>query len=102
MVGESKKNQDTALMWFTLAAKEVAEGGYAPAQYKLGVRYENGRGVETDYLQAYVWYRLAKNNNPFDSKIDFRLKVNRAIDNLSRSMTSVQLEKAEGMFLSYF
>ena len=81
---------------------KAAELGDAPDQYKLGVRYENGRGVETDYLQAYVWYRLAKNNNPFDSKIDFRLKVNRAIDNLSRSMTSVQLEKAEGMFLSYF
>jgi TPR repeat protein len=34
---------------------KAAELGDAPDQYKLGVRYENGQGVETDYLQAYVW-----------------------------------------------
>jgi TPR repeat protein len=39
--------------------REAAEQGLAPAQYNLGVCYENGQGVEQDYTQAAQWYRKA-------------------------------------------
>ena len=38
---------------------QLAEQGYAYAQYNLGVMYENGRGVRQDYAEAVKWYRQA-------------------------------------------
>src|SRR3546814_4292055 len=37
----------------------LAEGGMAAAQYKLGLMYENGRGVAKDLAMAEKWYALA-------------------------------------------
>jgi hypothetical protein len=37
----------------------LAEGGMAAAQYKLGLMYENGRGVTKDLAMAEKWYGLA-------------------------------------------
>ncbi len=37
----------------------LAEKGMAAAQYKLGLLYENGRGVPKDLDQAEKWYALA-------------------------------------------
>jgi len=37
----------------------LAEKGMAAAQYKLGLMYENGRGVAKDLDQAEKWYGLA-------------------------------------------
>ena len=37
----------------------AAEQGDAIAQYALGVKYENGRGVPEDETEAVRWYRLA-------------------------------------------
>ncbi|WP_241771118.1 tetratricopeptide repeat protein [Acidisphaera rubrifaciens] len=39
--------------------RRAAVGGYPVAQYDLGYLYENGLGVPTDRVQAYVWYRRA-------------------------------------------
>ncbi len=39
--------------------RRMAEMGYAPAQYDLGVVYAKGRGVAQDYVEAAKWYRLA-------------------------------------------
>lgn len=39
--------------------KPLAEHGYAPAQYNLGVMYENGDEVEQDDFQAFKWYQKA-------------------------------------------
>jgi len=36
-----------------------AERGDADAQFKLGMAYEEGRGVTQDYAQAAAWYRKA-------------------------------------------
>ncbi|MFQ5659162.1 MAG: hypothetical protein ACE5GZ_01970 [Gammaproteobacteria bacterium] len=44
-----------AFKWF----KKSAEQGYAPAQYKVGVAYAYGEGVERDPLEAAKWYRMA-------------------------------------------
>jgi TonB family protein len=38
---------------------EAAEKGDADAQYRLGVLYKNGVGVEQDYVQAYKWLCLS-------------------------------------------
>lgn len=39
--------------------RRAAAAGYPVAQYNLGYLYENGLGVPTDRVQAYVWYRRA-------------------------------------------
>ena len=39
--------------------RDAAERGYAEAQYKLGVCYANGDGVERNYEKAVKWYRDA-------------------------------------------
>ena len=39
--------------------KPLAEQGYAPAQYNLGVMYDDGKGVPQDDKEAVRWYRLA-------------------------------------------
>jgi TPR repeat protein len=47
---------------YTTALKHwrpLAEAGNAPAQFNLGVMYDDGLGVPTDYAQAAKWYRLA-------------------------------------------
>lgn len=40
-------------------AIKAAEQGNAVAQAKLGVMYEEGKGVPQDYVQAVSWYRKA-------------------------------------------
>lgn len=36
-----------------------AEVGNAPAQFNMGVRYDNGDGVPQDYHEAVRWYKMA-------------------------------------------
>ena len=38
---------------------QLAEQGYAEAQYNLGVMYDSGHGVRQDYAEALRWYRQA-------------------------------------------
>ena len=38
---------------------QLAEQGYAYAQFNLGVMYEKGQGVRQDYAEAVKWYRQA-------------------------------------------
>ena len=45
----------TALQEFT----ELAEQGYAKAQFNLGLMYAKGQGVPQDYKQAVKWYTKA-------------------------------------------
>ena len=41
------------------ATSIAAEQSFAPAQYNLGVMYDNGDGVPQDEVEAMRWYRLA-------------------------------------------
>ncbi len=41
------------------AQRTRAEAGDAEAQFNLGVRYDVGRGVPEDDVEAVRWYRLA-------------------------------------------
>ncbi len=50
-----RKDYSTAFAGF----KKLAEQGDVPAQFYLGVMYDNGRGVPKDEQQAVVWYRKA-------------------------------------------
>ena len=43
------------MRWYRLAAEQ----GFASAQYNLGGRYAEGRGVLKDDAEAVRWYRLA-------------------------------------------
>ena len=38
--------------------KAMAESGESISQFALGLRYEKGRGVAMDYVEAYKWYNL--------------------------------------------
>ena len=53
----SKEDYETAFQ----IIKPLAEQGSAQAQYRLGVLYGQGKGVEQDYTQAVYWYRKAVN-----------------------------------------
>ncbi len=44
--------------WASLM-QQSAELGYVIAQYRLGVMYDLGRGVEQDDAKALIWYQLA-------------------------------------------
>ena len=46
-----------AAEWFEKAANQ----GYAQAQSKLGVCYDNGQGVELNFEKAVYWYEKAAN-----------------------------------------
>ena len=46
----------------------AAEQGDAEAQFKLGVRYEKGRGVSRDDEEAVKWYRLAAEQGLADAQ----------------------------------
>lgn len=39
--------------------RPLAEKGNSEAQYKLGVMYDEGKGVTQDYKKASKWYRLS-------------------------------------------
>lgn len=39
--------------------RPLADQGDAPAQFYLGLMYDEGKGVPQDYTQAVWWYRLA-------------------------------------------
>lgn len=47
-----------ARKWFELAADK----GFAGAQFNLGNIYANGEGVRQDFIQAYMWFYIAKNS----------------------------------------
>lgn len=53
-----KKDQIIAFLWF----KKSAEQNYAPAQYWLGIFYQNGvENIAKDYKQAFTWFEKAAN-----------------------------------------
>ena len=43
----------------TELVREKAEAGNVDAQYALGLMYAEGRGIQQDEIQAYVWLSRA-------------------------------------------
>ena len=65
----------TALMYL----RPLAEQNHKKAQGTLGWMYEAGKGVQRDYIMAFVWYDVAvanghkkahRNRNSVESKLD--------------------------------
>jgi TPR repeat protein len=50
--------------------RPLAEEGHAPAQFGMGLSYENGRGVERDPTQAAVWYHKAADQGLADAQFN--------------------------------
>jgi len=50
--------------------RPLAEEGHAPAQFGMGLSYENGRGVEHDPTQAAVWYHKAAEQGLADAQFN--------------------------------
>jgi len=57
--GDGTVKDETRLYFFLKAAEQ----GHAEAQNVLGLRYENGQGVEKDYVKAIEWYSKAAAQN---------------------------------------
>ena len=60
------KNHERAAGWY----RKSAEQGYAPAQYMLGVCYDNGRGVTKDSVEAVNRYRMAAEQGYMKAQIN--------------------------------
>jgi hypothetical protein len=80
-----KQNHKAALSWYTKAGKR----GHGKAQYGLGSMYKRGVGVETDYIQAYIWFCLAAQNG-YTHNSEYKEIV-------ARNMTSAEIYKAQDM-----
>ena len=52
------------------AWEPLANQGYAPAQFGMGLSYENGRAVERNHAQAAVWYRKAAEQDLADAQFN--------------------------------
>ncbi len=52
------------------AWEPLANDGHAPAQFGMGLSYENGRGVERDPAQAAIWYRKAAEQDLADAQFN--------------------------------
>ena len=59
-----------AAKWY----RKAADQGYAPAQFNLGVMYDNGEGVAQDYTEAAKWYRKAADQGDYRAQFNLGLK----------------------------
>ena len=72
-------------------ARLAAEQGHAGAQYSVGLKYANGRGVPQEYVQAHKWVSLAAScatENEQGGYTDVRKSV-------APEMTSKQISEAQ-------
>ena len=76
-----------AVRWFRLAADQEL----TVAQYNLGIAHGAGRGVQQDFVSAYMWLHLAVSRSSGRER-DVSLKA-RAL--AMESMTSEQIAEAE-------
>jgi uncharacterized protein len=76
-------------------APSAAEQGEAKAQTFLGLKYEYGRGVPQDLVQAHLWYNLAASRSQSDDERDVLAAKWR--DELAERMTPEQLALAQDM-----
>jgi uncharacterized protein len=53
-------DEQEALKWF----RRAAEQGNPDAEDELGVRYQDGDGIEQNYIQAAYWFRKAAEHVP--------------------------------------
>lgn len=62
--GEIEANRPLAFYWY----KQVAEKGFANAEFKVGTGYYYGVGVKKSLDKAVIWLKKAADNNHTDAK----------------------------------
>jgi uncharacterized protein len=73
--------------WYEKAAAQR----HAAAQSNLGWLYANGRGVQQNYVRAYMWWSLAAAHST-DKEEESEESI---LDKLARRMTPVQIAEAQ-------
>lgn len=61
---EVEQDEKEAVVYFS----DLAEEGFADAQYYLALCYEEGRGQIQDYEKAIFWYRNAAKQEHVDAQ----------------------------------
>jgi TPR repeat protein len=76
--------------------RPLAEQGYAPAQYGLGLMYDRGQDVPQDYVTAHMRFNLAaaQLQSQFSLGADDRRFVAGERDRVAAKMTSEQVAEA--------
>lgn len=85
MSGGYSGDDPEAAKWYRLAAKQ----GNRRAQYNLAQMYRNGKGLEKDYVQSYLWMSI------FNTDEDKRLAG--MIKSLAAFMTEEQIAQAKSL-----
>lgn len=72
MVGEETDFLSELVLWrndpaLARRVQEKAEAGNVHAQYALGLMYAEGRGLEQDAVQAYIWLSRAAQQGDQDA-----------------------------------
>ncbi len=78
--------------------RAAADRGDAAAQNKLGVLYENGRGVPADYSQAIVLYRLSAEQGNADAEYNLARLYDRGFMGLDVEEATGQLDYAQAFY----
>lgn len=68
--------------------------GSPEAQRLLGRMYLEGKGVDKDYAQAYIWNAVAVANGNFDAQA--------GLDASRENLSPAALEEADGRARKYF
>lgn len=82
------KDDTEAFRW----CRKAAEQNFKQAQHALGRYYAEGRGVEQDYVAAYLWYTRAIATGSDEAETDRK--------KLSAKMTPAQLAEAKRLVTS--
>ncbi len=78
-----RQNLQQAAIWY----QEAAEYEHAGAQYNLATMYEAGEGVTQDLTWAYLWARLARDNEATGAA--------ELVGRIEAAMTPAQLDQAQ-------
>jgi TPR repeat protein len=81
--GQDFQNYKEAFKSYRMAAEE----GIAVAQTNLGLMYDNGLGVEQDYVQAHKWYNIAGTNGDETGR--------KSKDDVEKQMNPDQIKEAQ-------
>ena len=88
------KSDAEATQW----CRRAAEQGYIMAQYALGKRYAEGKGVLQDDVQAYAWFNIfaAQESGEFGEM------AKNSRDRIAESMTPEQRARAQQLSREYW
>ena len=92
MFSNASENRDyeQAAHWFSHAARQ----GNANAQYKMGLMYSKGIGVDLNDLKAYAWLKASATQGCS--------KARRYLERIAARIPADQLAQAHSLSLRYY